>query len=170
MSYTKISNDILLNLKELRLTPYDLTVYMILRLHDYDKGYSYPSVRTIAKITGLSLGAIVNCTKKLQNSGIISIKREKNHNVYTFLDIRKESMDASKQEYNKLDVDVIPKQYPKMENRLLTCRDNQTGEEYEGSESNGIVTLTQSEPVSSPDKRNFLSLSVVNLLIHFSEI
>lgn len=170
MSYTKISNDILLNLKELRLTTYDLTVYMILRLHDYDKGYSFPSVRTIAKITGLSLGAIVNCTKKLQNAGIISIKRENNHNVYTFLNIRKESINTSKQEYKKPDVEVNQEQYPEMENKRLVCRDNKTGEQYEGSESGGIITLTQCEPLSSPDQRIFLNLSIANFLARFAEI
>jgi hypothetical protein len=51
MSYTQISNDILYHIADLKLTPYDFTVYAVLRMHDYGKGYAYPSVRTIAKIT-----------------------------------------------------------------------------------------------------------------------
>jgi DNA-binding transcriptional regulator YhcF (GntR family) len=166
MSYTQISNDILSHIADLQLTPYDVLVYIVLKMYDYGRGYAYPSVRTVCKITGLSLGTIVKSVKRLQTAGLISIKKQKNRNIYTFY----ETPVSNKEESVVLhSVDILEQQPQVEDSSHLFCKDDK-GMLYEGVVDGGQVILTQACEVSSPDQRVFLKIPLYKFLSSFMEV
>ena len=59
-----------------RMKPSEKDVYIVLAQHaHYDSGLAYPSVRTIAKLSGRCLEAVLNATKKLVEYGLIEKKK-----------------------------------------------------------------------------------------------
>jgi len=166
MSYTQISNAILSHIADLKLTPYDVVVYVILKMHDFGKGFAYPSVRTVCKITGLSLGTVVKCIKNLQRAGLISIKKEKNRNIYTFY----ETPVSNKEESVVLhSVDILEQQPQAEDSSHLFCKDH-VGMEYEAELNNGQVILTQRGKLTSPKQRVFLTMPLYKFLTSYMEI
>jgi len=167
MGYTKVSNDILLNILKLGLTPYDLTVYVVLRMYSYDKNYAFPSIRTIAEVTGLSLGTIVKSVKRLQTAGLVSIKKEGNRNFYSFYQVPLNGKDKSSSTVPNV-INILPQ--PQMENTThLRCRDYK-GTLYEVEMGEGEAILTQADKVSSPDQRIFLRMPLHKFLTSFVEV
>jgi len=169
MGYTKIPNEILLNIPKLGLTPFDLMVYIILRMYAYDKSYSFPSVRTIAEITGLSLGTIVKSVKRLQTAGLISIKKEKNRNIYTFYEFCEIPASNKNQSVVLHSMDISEQQPQAEDSSHLFCKDDK-GMLYEGVVDGGQVILTQAREVSSPDQRVFLKIPLYRFLSSFMEV
>jgi DNA-binding transcriptional ArsR family regulator len=167
MSYTQISNDILSHIADLQLTPYDVLVYIVLKMHDYGRGYAYPSIRTLSKITGLSLGTVEKSIRRLQAVGLVSIKREGNRNFYSFYQVPLNGKDKSSSTVPDV-TNILPQ--PQMENTThLRCRDYK-GILYEVEISEGEAILTQADKVSSPDQRIFLRVPLHKFLTSFMEI
>ena len=166
MSYTQISNDILSHLADLQLTPYDVVVYIVLKMHDYGRGYAYPSIRTLSKITGLSLGTVEKSIQKLQFVGLVFVKKEKNRNIYTFY----EAPVSNKYQSAVLhSVDVLEQQPQAEDSSHLFCKDD-VGMEYEAELNNGQVILTQRGKLTSPEQRLFLRMPLHKFLTSYMEI
>jgi len=167
MSFTQISNDILSHIADLQLTPYDVVIYIVLKMHDFQRGYAYPSIRTVCKIANLSIGTVEKSIRRLQAVGLVSIKKEGNRNIYTFHEMPLNSEEKSSSTVPDV-INILPQ--PQMENTThLRCRDYK-GILYEVEIGEGEAILTQADKVSSPDQRIFLRVPLHKFLTSFMEV
>ena len=77
--WTKISNEMMNYISN----PYTFTVYAYLCMrYNSEYEYSFPSLETIAKRTGMSRKKVFNCIKWLEEKGLIIKYRKKGFNNY----------------------------------------------------------------------------------------
>lgn len=62
-----------------KLTPYEGWLYIVIVKHaDRKTGEAFPSIKTLASITGMSRASVIRATKSLEAKGLISVTRDEN--------------------------------------------------------------------------------------------
>ncbi len=83
--YVQVPNVLVLNMSKLQLSGNELALLIIIRMFAYQKNYSFPSLKTLQKISGLSHRGVIYIIKTLENKGYLEIKRiSQKNNFYSF--------------------------------------------------------------------------------------
>lgn len=83
--YVQVPNVLVLNMSKLQLSGNELALLIIIRMFAYQRNYSFPSLKTLQKISGLSHRGVIYIIKTLENKGYLEIKRiSQKNNFYSF--------------------------------------------------------------------------------------
>jgi DNA-binding MarR family transcriptional regulator len=84
--FTMIPNLLLINMAYLKMTPSELLILLILEKYRYTaESYSYPSIETIAKLSGYQERSVTRLLTAMENKGFMSRSyRRNNSSIYDF--------------------------------------------------------------------------------------
>ncbi|MHB1663970.1 MAG: helix-turn-helix domain-containing protein [bacterium] len=83
--FTQIPNVLIMNLRKLRISGNEFTLLTIIRRFAYQKDNSFPAIRTINKISGMSTSTIERLLSGLEKKRYLIIVRKSNlRNLYSF--------------------------------------------------------------------------------------
>ncbi len=83
--FVQVPNVLVINMSKLQLSGNELALLIIIRMFAYQRNYSFPSLKTLQKISGISKQGVINIIKTLENKGYLEIKRiSQKNNLYSF--------------------------------------------------------------------------------------
>ena len=83
--FVQVPNVLIENLGKLELSGNEFTFLVIIRMFARQKDCAFPSLKTLRKISGLSMPTVINVMKSLENKGYLVIKRSSHqNNLYSF--------------------------------------------------------------------------------------
>ena len=83
--FVQVPNVLVENLGKLGLSGNEFTFLVIIRMFARQKDCAFPSLKTLTKISGLSMQTVINVIKSLENKGYLVIKRSSHqNNLYSF--------------------------------------------------------------------------------------
>ncbi len=83
--FTQTPNILVANMAKLRISGNEFVILTIIRMFAYQKDNSFPSIRTLKKISGMSISTIERLLSGLEKKGYLIIVRKSNSkNLYSF--------------------------------------------------------------------------------------
>ena len=83
--FTQTPNILVVNMAKLRISGNEFVILTIIRMFAHQKNNSFPSIRTLKKISGMSISTIERLLSGLEKKGYLIIVRKSNSkNLYSF--------------------------------------------------------------------------------------
>ena len=83
--FTQTPNILVMNMKKLGISGNEFAILTIIRMFAYQKDNSFPSIRTIKKISGMAISTVERMLLGLERKGYLVTKRSpRQNNLYSF--------------------------------------------------------------------------------------